>query len=261
MNMNTMDTVWAHLLGDVIFEGAAVWPRGLRTWEILQSTIMVDATRPIVTIPARNLGYRFMAAEAAWILSGDNKLSSILPYSAKMKEFSDDGQVLFGAYGPKLHDQLMHVVSTLIADHSSRQAVINIWRENPPATKDYPCTLSCQFMIRDGKLNVHVTMRSSDIWLGVPYDVFSMAMVGAAVAMEVDRNLVLGHVYQTAASRHIYAGDVDGAKACLAEPSPGFDYEPLDLSEFVDRHDLVDHLWAVARCQPTSHRWLKELPA
>ena len=107
-------------------------PRGMKTKEWLGFNCQVDMTRPVVEVAARKLSYRFMAAEAMWILSGSDLVSGIEPYNKKIASYSDDGYVFFGAYGPPFAQQFEYVRDTLIADTDTRQATMVFWRINPP---------------------------------------------------------------------------------------------------------------------------------
>ena len=260
MGEGCADVAWLRLLDDVIKTGTVVSPRGQKTLEMRASLVVVDMARPVVTIAERKLGYRFMCAEAAWILGGDDRVETIAPFSRAVSSFSDDGVTFFGAYGPRLMSQLAGAVDSLRSDRESRQAVINIWRENPPKTRDVPCTISCQFMIRDNLLDAFVTMRSSDVWLGICYDIFSFSMFAAYALLELrDKSVRLGSLYHVAASRHLYERDLDGAEECLKEMTIGFRYEPLDVYQFLSTDEFVDHLWALARRDGTAkRRWLAE---
>lgn len=219
--------IWLNALNDILINGDLVSPRGLATKEIPQRTIEVNMRQPVLRVPDRSLSYRFMAAEAFWILSGDDRVETIAPYNSRIADFSDDGQRFFGAYGPKIKAQLPYVIEKLNADQDSRQAGLTIWRECPPQTKDVPCTVAIFFAIRDGKLNVHVFMRSSDVWLGVPYDVFNFSMLGHLVCGLLNEHrspqtyVRPGQLFLTAASSHLYEVNWDDAKLCLAA-------EPLD---------------------------------
>jgi thymidylate synthase len=155
--------------------------RGLQTMEILSHQTEVDMSYPIVTLKARKLGYKFMCAEAWWILTGQNTVETIKPYSKEIERFSDDGVYYNGAYGPRIVDQLTYAVDCLAKDPSSRQAIIEIWRPNPRDSKDVPCTIAVQFLIRDNHLYCIDTMRSSDLWLGWPYDIFNFTMLSARI--------------------------------------------------------------------------------
>lgn len=199
---------WYGCLHDVMYSGALVSPRGKHTLELLHHTIMVDMQRPVVVCPERKLGYRFMAAEALWILSGDDRVSTIAPYNSNIAQFSDDGETFAGAYGPQILGQLNYVVQKLREDHNTRQAGLTIWKPNPAPSKDIPCTVAVWFTIRDDLLNCHVFMRSNDVWLGTPYDVFNASMLSYTVcAMLLDWGIIVspGTLYHTAASRHVYA--------------------------------------------------------
>lgn len=214
---------WTNALGDILLNGSPISPRGQHTRELLQKTIKVDMRKPVLTIPQRKLSYKFMAAEAYWILSGDDQVRTIEPYNKYISQFSDDGEVFFGAYGPKIASQIGYVVDKLQSDPNTRQAGLTTWRECPPETKDVPCTISIFFNIRGGMLNCHVFMRSSDIWLGVPYDVFNFSMLSHMVCGLLAPTLGQvspGTLYLTAASSHLYARDFEKAEECICAPAP-----------------------------------------
>jgi thymidylate synthase len=242
-----MNDAWVNLALSVMRDGDRTAPRGEGTTEVRASLLAVDMTRPALTVAARRVGYRFMAAEAAWILDGDDRVDSIAEYAPSVRRFSDDGVKFFGAYGPKLVDQAAYVIDALRRDPATRQAVVNIWRESPPATRDVPCTLSMQLVVRRGKLDAFVSMRSSDVWLGVPYDVFTFSMVAAAILVESKIDARLGTLYNYAASRHVYDRDVPGVDAVLADPTPEFSYRPFDVREFSSEEEIRSHLWRLAR--------------
>jgi thymidylate synthase len=259
--MNTTNINWQGLLHIIMKHGQQANPRGQKTKEILGMKSIINMNTPVITIKERLLGYKFMAAEAAWIMSGDNRVSTIQPFSKVIGNFSDDGILFFGAYGPKIRDQLAHVLQSLLADNDSRQAVITIWRQNPRASKDIPCTISCQFMIRDGYLHCFMNMRSSDAWLGVPYDWFNFSMLSAGVALllrEKGLNVNLGNLHFYAASQHLYEKNWEGAEQCQDGVVLG-DYAPLDLAEFASYDDLVNHLWVIANGVEPNRKFLSEI--
>lgn len=203
---------WLSELSWVLNKGNSVAPRGQVTKEALQQTAIVNMRRPVVTLEERKLSTKFLGGEAYWILSGDNRVETIAPYNKNIVNYSDDGKTFFGAYGPRILSQLDYVVDKLNSDADTRQAVLTIWRENPPETKDVPCTVAVHFMIRDHKLNCHVYMRSNDLWLGFPYDVFNFSMLSHLVCCKLNAFVLEnggviiepGMLYHTASSRHIY---------------------------------------------------------
>lgn len=174
---------WIDLLGDIMANGEIVSPRGKRTRELLHTrSTCVRMDQAMVAMPDRRLNYKFQCAEALWILGGDNRLAPLTKHVKRMADFSDDGVTLAGAYGPRINPQLDYVVNALVKDRDTRQAVLTIWTPNPAPSKDIPCTVAMAFSIRENHLYQHVYMRSSDAWLGVPYDMFSFAAVGLKVA-------------------------------------------------------------------------------
>lgn len=214
------NTAWAWSLERVFEDGGLVSPRGMKTRELQNDTITCALDRPVVVEPARKLSYRFMAAEAYWILSGDDTVAGIAPWNDRIKEFSDDGVTFFGAYGPKIKDQLPWAIATLERDRDTRQAGITIWREKPVPSKDIPCTVAIWFQIREGKLDVSVFMRSNDRWLGTPYDIFNFSMLGMLVCGQLNKYGVVvapGALRLTAASGHLYEKDWESARRIIAE--------------------------------------------
>jgi len=236
---------WLDALKTIMVYGLPVCPRGMETLELQQNTFTMYMGNPVVLCPARKLSYTFLAAEALWILNGDNRVSTIARYNKNIAKFSDDGETFFGAYGPRIATQIEYIVDKLVQDKDTRQAVLTIWRENPPRTRDVPCTVAISFLIRNEVLNCHVFMRSSDAWLGLPYDCFNFSMLALQVACaynkmagrdSVTKPVELGTLYLTAASMHIYARDFDGVRKCLSENEAPIGchvpVEPLILGEW-----------------------------
>jgi thymidylate synthase len=207
--MNTLNYEWHRTYCAVMERGRVAAPRGAKIRELDHHAIAVDMRYPVLTIPERKLSYRFMAAEALWMIQGRSDV-----FHRNMAPFSDDGFSLSGAYGPRIHDQIYYVIGKLLEDRDTRQAALSIWAPNPRPSRDVPCTMSMAFSIRDDRLNLHVFMRSSDVWLGLPYDAFSFAMVANWVALLYNgslrfpcRPVAPGALYITAASSHLYEKD------------------------------------------------------
>lgn len=246
MNINT---VWKKMLSDLLDKGELSSPRTHATKELLGYQSCIDMSKPFLNIPERKLGKQFRYAEAAWILSGDNRVSTIAPYSKMISQFSDDGVRFFGSYGPKIVDQISYVINLLHKDPYSRQAVINIWREKPPQSKDIPCTTNLQFVIRNNKIHCIANMRSSDAWLGWPYDVFNFTCVSIYILLQLKSmhnvNYKLGTLTVNAGSQHLYERDWDYAKHCVNNvwDTPFI----ITYSQFKDGETFINSLWNSAR--------------
>lgn len=195
----------------------------IETKEIMNNSVAFDMNFPIINHPARKLGYKFLAAEAYAICHGDNRVENLAEYNSNIAQFSDDGYIFNGAYGPPFNNQLMYVVNNLFNDLTSRQAVLTIWKQNPSIAKDVRCTLSLQFMVRKGKINTFVNMRSSDAIWGICYD-FSVFTFMTLRVLTLLNNMLnagtltpiqLGNMYWNGASSHIYDRHYDLVRDCL----------------------------------------------
>ena len=170
-------------------------------------TIIEDPTRGIVQSDIRKMPMRYAVGELMWYLSGSNRVSDISQYSKVWETLSDDGEHVNSAYGYRIFHQFgfnqwEHVKKLLRADPLSRQAVIHIKDPNPGYTRDMPCTVSLQFFIRENKLYMITNMRSNDIWMGFPYDVFSFTALQVKMAMEL--GVEIGTYTHIAGSLHLY---------------------------------------------------------
>lgn len=207
----------------------------MATVEVLGASLcLTDPRRRLVDVPpVRVLNPAFAAAEAAWILSGSDD-PWIYEYNQRLSEYADDGR-LMGAYGPRLRrwhgmtDQLARVREVLAGDPDSRRAVVQLF---DPGTdfngyKDVPCTLGYRFYLRDGRLHMHTTMRSQDLWLGFCYDIFAATMLQELLAGWLGADL--GEYWHHVDSLHLYAGDLSAARRLPVRAEPGPVMTPLAI--------------------------------
>ena len=241
--MLSTNTAWLQALDGCLNHGRDAAPRGMKIKELIGYQTTTPLEFPVMTIVDRKLGYKFMAAEAAWILSGDNRVRTISPYSNAISRFSDDGYFFHGAYGPAIRDQLHFVIDSLNADPDTRQAVLTIWRPNPRPSKDIPCTVSVQFLIRNNMLHVIDTMRSSDLWLGWPYDVFNFSMLARYVICHLNTKPDLGVLVLQAGSSHLYEQNWEDVSKIIEGCSAA---DTVVIPWFEKGDDLVDWLWEKA---------------
>lgn len=227
-NGKTVNDVWLEAFTALQAQADAGYTVGSRdgvvVGEICDVVFCVeDPTRSIVSSPIRKMPMRYAVGELAWYLSGSNKVKDISRFAKKWVDISDDGETNNSAYGWRIFDkfgfnQWEYVKELLRNDPSSRQAVIHIKDASNKPTKDVPCTVYLQFFIRDGKLNMSTHMRSNDIWMGVPYDMFSFCFLQMLLAMEL--GVEVGQYTHYAGSLHIYSRDYEAAKKNIAELPP-----------------------------------------
>lgn len=193
-------------------EGKPVSPRDQLTFEIPDTTVIVeDLAEAHVLNTARRVNLRILATEYMHLLGGMSSLEQLdLASGGRFSQFADDGR-LEGAYGPRIKHQLPRVVDLLRRDPNTRQAILTIWdgQEHTGLSHDVPCTLSLQLRLRDGRLSMRASMRSSDVILGAPYDwwMFSRLTMSVASALEVG----LGSFVLTTGSMHLYERDLGTA--------------------------------------------------
>lgn len=241
-----VNDAWLQALQLIFTEGRKSAPRGMGILEIIGATIIINMDDPALTLKDRKLSYKFMRAEAAWILNGRDELWAHKQIGEKLKPYSDDGVRLYGAYGPRYMSQINQVFEKLIVDRDTRQAVMTFWIQNPMPSKDIPCTISLQFLIRDNELHLVANMRSSDIYMGFPYDVFSFSMIARTTLMMINPtypSLELGQLIFNAASLHLYDKDADAARAVMfgRRELVSFPIEEIDLLS-VNARGLIEQL-------------------
>lgn len=226
-------------------------PRGMEVKERKAAQYVVPMPA-YIDLVEREVNAGFMFAEAAWILSGSNRVSEISPYMAGYAKYSDDGEQMSGAYGPKITDQWNYIVKTLTEDQDSRQAYLNIWRERPGESRDIPCTVGMQFLIRDSKLHMIATMRSNDVVLGLTYDIFTFSMVANAIRLKLKKQGIeveLGDLVVQPGSLHLYERhykDVERFKAAK-ERDEAIGRQVLEVMKADTADELIDLLWHHAK--------------
>lgn len=119
----------------------------------------------------------FHLMEGVWMLAGMNNVAFPARFATNMLNYSDDGQILNGAYGYRWrahynNDQIIWVAEHLFVDPNSRRAVMSMWDPSVDmhgcnvGSKDVPCNTTVYFRRVDGRLNMTVCNRSNDIIWG-----------------------------------------------------------------------------------------------
>lgn len=145
-------------------------------------------------------------------------------YAPSYKKFAEKDGKAHGAYGSRLlvhagFDQLQAIIKELNIRPESRQAVASIWWTSDLKVlgkkKDMPCTLTWQFLVRDDKLHMVTNMRSNDVWLGLPYDIFCFTCVQRMMAGTL--MLEPGTYTHNVGSMHLYERNFQAAKEVFTD--------------------------------------------
>lgn len=188
------------------------------TTEIVNSHLVLNNPRDrVVTSPGRKMNIAFGLAETYSMIFGEDRIAFFKKFISNYDRYSSDGETLDGCYGTRINftgddgdpvSQVSAVIDKLMADVKTRQAVISIYDRNDlfgSGGLNTPCTLSLQFLNRDGRLHLITTMRSNDLIRGLTYDAFAFTMLQEFVARALD--LDLGLYLHNVGSFHIYDSD------------------------------------------------------
>nr|DAZ27106.1 MAG TPA: hypothetical protein [Caudoviricetes sp.] len=178
-------------------------------------TVIKDPTRCIMKNKIRKMPMRYAVGELLWYLSGSNDLKSIRMFTNAWDRMSDDGETANSNYGYCLMDkfgfnQIEQALTQLRDNPQSRQVVLHIKEARnliDDPTKDLNCTVCLQLFIRDGKLYMTTYMRSNDLWMGFPYDVFQFTCLQILLAMKL--HVDVGTYTHIAGSLHLYERDYE----------------------------------------------------
>jgi len=177
--------------------------------------------------PGRDANPVFHLMECIWMLAGRNDVAFLQQFNSRMGTYSDDGKSFNAAYGHRWRrhfgrDQLVDLVRLLRKDHSTRQAVLQIWdsADLTRKTLDKACNTQVMFDVRAGRLNMTVINRSNDIWWGAyganaVHFSFLQEFVAAATGMR------LGVYRQMSNNFHLYTELYNAQQYLVMPPDPG----------------------------------------
>lgn len=237
----TVNHAYRELLGALLDRG--VWEVNKRTATkvlVLPGgyNLRLDLRRGLLPVPGnRRYRPRVAAAETAWQFMGTKDPTFIMAKAPKLwGKFVEHGEIKT-AYGYRWRhhfgrDQVAMAIEALSTDKTNRQVYISAW---DPATdglgvpgqpKNLPCPVGFHLYALDGHLHMTVLLRSSDVFVGLPYDVMSYALTLDALAVSTD--MAPGTLQMTLAHAHLYETHWAAAKETLTLNAAR---EWLDLTE------------------------------
>lgn len=187
------------------------------------SGVLLELTNPLARLSrteARGMAFSCLG-ELCWYLAGTASVDFIAYYLTVYDDIAEDGLV-YGGYGPRLFNwngtsQVDNVIDRLRSNPATRRAVIPILSTNDVISdqKEIPCTCTLQFLLRENRLHMIVMMRSNDVILGLPHDIFCFTMLQELIARTL--NVDLGWYRHCVGSLHVYKNNFDKANAFLRE--------------------------------------------
>jgi len=184
---------------------------------------------PLVT--TKKLHLKSIVHELLWFLSGDSNIRYLQDNGVSIwNEWADENGDLGPVYGVQWRkwkdevgntvDQIQDVVTRIKEDPDSRRIIVSAWNVGEiPGMALPPCHCLFQFYVADGKLSCQLYQRSADVFLGVPFNIASYALLTHMLAQQCD--LKVGDFIWTGGDCHLYSNHMEQVKEQLArEPLP-----------------------------------------
>lgn len=203
---------------------------------------------PMVT--TKKLHLKSIIHELIWFLQGDTNIKYLKDNNVRIwDEWADEQGNLGPVYGAQWRswptadgrhiDQIAQVIKTLKENPDSRRIMVSAWNvAEIDNMKLPPCHALFQFYVADGKLSCQLYQRSADIFLGVPFNIASYALLTMMVAQVCD--LKVGEFIHTLGDAHIYNNHIEQAKLQLTrapKPLPQMKINPDVKDIFAFRYE------------------------
>ena len=225
--MSTHDTTYRNLLSYVLHHGTRREDRtGTGTIQVFGTQTRYDLADGFPMLTTKRVFFRGIVEELLWFLSGDTNARTLQDRGVRIwDEWADPETGDLGpVYGAQWRnfggvDQIATLIENLRTDPYSRRHIVTAW--NPPRLPDMalpPCHLLYQFNVRpSGHLDCHLTQRSGDLFLGVPFNIASYALLTHLIAREV--GLAPGEFVHSISDAHLYVNHLDQAAEQVARPT------------------------------------------
>ncbi|UOE44746.1 thymidylate synthase [Agromyces larvae] len=252
-------TPYEDLLRDTLAHGTHKSDRtGTGTTSVFGRQLRFDLAESFPLITTKRVHFKSVAVELLWFLRGDSNVGWLHEHGVTIwDEWADASGDLGPVYGVQWRswptpsgeqiDQISQVIDDIRRTPDSRRLIVSAW--NPADIPDMalaPCHALFQFYVADGKLSCQLYQRSADLFLGVPFNIASYALLTLMVAQQT--GLEPGEFVWTGGDCHIYDNHREQVEAQLARdpypyPSLRFRRKPASIFDYeVDDVELVDYV-------------------
>ncbi len=220
------------LLRRILDEGIKKGDRtGTGTLSVFGHQMRFDLQAGFPMLTTKKLHLKSIVHELLWFLAGDTNIRYLNEHGVRIwDEWADENGELGPVYGRQWRswpapdgrsiDQVAQVVETIRTNPNSRRLVVSAW--NPAEVDDMalpPCHCLFQFWVGDGRLSCQLYQRSADVFLGVPFNIASYALLTMMVAQAT--GLEPGDFVHTLGDAHLYTNHLEQAREQLSrEPRP-----------------------------------------
>ena len=199
---------------------------GTGTLSVFGYQMRFDLARGFPMVTTKKLHTRSIIHELLWFLNGDTNIGYLNENKVRIwDEWADENGDLGPVYGAQWRswpaadgrhiDQLADVLETLRNNPDSRRIIISAWNVGElDKMALMPCHALFQFYVADGKLSCQLYQRSADIFLGVPFNIASYALLTHMVAQQT--GLKVGDFIWTGGDCHLYSNHLEQVEEQLA---------------------------------------------
>jgi thymidylate synthase len=232
------DTQYEDLLQLVLTSGTAKADRtDTGTRSVFGHQLRYDLSQGFPLVTTKKVHLRSIVYELLWFLRGDSNVAWLHEHGVSIwDEWADANGELGPVYGAQWRswptpdgrhiDQISDVLDTLRRDPDSRRMIVSAWNVADLGKMALaPCHAFFQFYVADGRLSCQLYQRSADLFLGVPFNIASYALLTHLVAQQV--GLEPGDFIWTAGDCHIYDNHVEQVAEQLSRTP--FEFPRLSL--------------------------------
>ena len=198
---------------------------GTGTISIFGHQMRFDLQESFPLLTTKKIHFKSVAYELLWFLKGDTNIKYLKDNGVSIwDEWADENGDLGPVYGKQwrkwqsaegMHDQISGVIDQIKTNPNSRRHIVSAWNVGEiPSMALAPCHILFQFYVQDGKLSCQLYQRSADVFLGVPFNIASYALLTHMIASVCD--LEVGDFVHTLGDAHLYTNHLN----CLLYTSP-----------------------------------------
>ncbi|MCD6401718.1 MAG: thymidylate synthase [Anaerolineales bacterium] len=214
-----------------------------------------DLSKGFPLVTTKKIHLRSVIYELLWFLRGDTNIHYLQEHKVRIwNEWADKNGDLGPIYGFQWRswrkrdgstiDQVSQAVETIKSNPNSRRIIISAWNVGELEEMALPpCHILFQFYVADGKLSCQLYQRSADIFLGVPFNIASYALLTSMIAQVCD--LEVGEFIHTLGDAHLYVNHLEQARLQITRspfPSPELHLNPSITNIFDFNYDDIEVL-------------------
>jgi len=228
-------TPYEELLADILTNGTPKGDRtGTGTLSRFGAQLRFDLSESFPLITTKRVHFKSVAVELLWLLTGDTNIKYMTDRGVTIwNEWADENGELGPVYGEQWRswpisgthnrgtDQIAEVIHSITTNPNSRRHIVSAWNVDDLKHMALPpCHAFFQFDVTDGKLSCQIYQRSADMFLGVPFNIASYALLTHMMAQQT--GLEVGDLVWTGGDCHIYENHVEQVELQLSRDAREF---------------------------------------